>query len=283
MSYWKRAVIYPFLKTPSNSVRFVRYVDEAYLRQLPKDTRLVFWGEQHADIREVARHNSIPVIRIEDGFIRSIGLGSDLHYPLSLAVDEKGIYYDPYSGSRLEQILTEIHLSVEDRRRAAKLRENIVKQRVSKYNIGEPFSLDKASSGKRVILVPGQVEDDASLLRGSPTIRTNLDLLKAVRAMHPDAWIVYKPHPDVVSGNRRGEIPQEALAPLADQVAGKANIAECFDLVDEVHTMTSLAGFEALLFGKVVHCYGGPFYSGWVLRLITCGSLIAPEIWTWMS
>lgn len=31
--------------------------------------------------------------------------------------------------------------------------------------------------------------------------------------------------------------------------------------------MTSLAGFEALLFGKRVHCYGGPFYAGWGLTV----------------
>ena len=36
-------------------------------------------------------------------------------------------------------------------------------------------------------------------------------------------------------------------------------------MVDELHTLTSLAGFEALLRGKTVVCYGQPFYSGWGL------------------
>jgi capsular polysaccharide export protein len=35
--------------------------------------------------------------------------------------------------------------------------------------------------------------------------------------------------------------------------------------VDDVHVMTSLAGFEALLRGKKVFCYGLPFYAGWGL------------------
>ena len=35
--------------------------------------------------------------------------------------------------------------------------------------------------------------------------------------------------------------------------------------VDEVHVLTSLAGFEALLRGKKVTCYGQPFYAGWGL------------------
>ena len=35
--------------------------------------------------------------------------------------------------------------------------------------------------------------------------------------------------------------------------------------VDEVHVLTSLAGFEALLRWKKVTCYGQPFYAGWGL------------------
>jgi capsular polysaccharide export protein len=36
-------------------------------------------------------------------------------------------------------------------------------------------------------------------------------------------------------------------------------------MVDEVHVMTSLAGFEGLLRGKKVTCYGAPFFAGWGL------------------
>jgi len=35
--------------------------------------------------------------------------------------------------------------------------------------------------------------------------------------------------------------------------------------VDEVHTMTSLLGFEALIRGATVVCHGIPFYAGWGL------------------
>jgi capsular polysaccharide export protein len=37
--------------------------------------------------------------------------------------------------------------------------------------------------------------------------------------------------------------------------------------VDEVHTLTSLCGFEALLRGKRVVVYGQPFYAGWGLTI----------------
>jgi capsular polysaccharide export protein len=42
-------------------------------------------------------------------------------------------------------------------------------------------------------------------------------------------------------------------------------MGELLPHVDEVHLLTSLAGFEALLRGKKVTCYGQPFYAGWGL------------------
>ena len=90
----------------------------------------------------------------------------------------------------------------------------------------------------------GQVEDDASIQTGSPNIRTNLDLLKTVRAANPEAYIVYKPHPDVVSGNRIGHIAESQAVKLADQIAKTENVLDCINAVDELHTMTSLAGLK---------------------------------------
>ncbi len=68
-------------------------------------------------------------------------------------------------------------------------------------------------------------------------------------------------------GNRKGNIPTELIAELADYQALDADIIQCIQRADEVHTMTSLSGFEALLHGKQVHCYGLPFYAGWGLTV----------------
>ena len=119
--------------------------------------------------------------------------------------------------------------------------------------------------GRRVILVPGQVEDDASIRLGCVDIRTNTDLLKTVREENPDAFVVYKPHPDVVSGNRTGSVPEASARAFADHVVREASIASCLDVADEVHTMTSLVGFEALLRGLKVTTYGRPFYASYGL------------------
>ena len=59
------------------------------------------------------------------------------------------------------------------------------------------------------ILVPGQVEDDASVLNGAQHVQTNLDLLRVVRSNNPNDLIIYKPHPDVEAKLRKGRVPLE--------------------------------------------------------------------------
>jgi capsular polysaccharide export protein len=119
--------------------------------------------------------------------------------------------------------------------------------------------------GRLVVLVPGQVETDASIWLGCTSVRTNLDLLRAVRQARPDAFIVYKPHPDVLSLNRKGSVALAAAHEYADHVEAGVSVVSCIAACDEVHTMTSLTGFDALLRGKKVVTYGQPFYAGWGL------------------
>ncbi len=199
--------------------------------------------------------------RVEDGFLRSVGLGAGLATPFSWVIDHAGIYYDPTRPSDLETILQQTHFTPELLQRAVRVRHKIVATRLSKYNVGNhPWH---RSTTARTILVPGQVENDASIKTGAVGIVTNMGLLRAVRDANPDAHIVYKPHPDVVSGLRHAD--DNEAATLANEVVPYTNIADMLDMIDEVHCITSLTGFEALLRDKRVICYGQPFYAGWGL------------------
>jgi capsular polysaccharide export protein len=109
------------------------------------------------------------------------------------------------------------------------------------------------------------VADDESVRLGGGAVAGNLALLTRVRTANPDAFIIYRPHPDVTAGHRRGALPDPVRAGLADQVDQGSAIAALVGAVDEVHTLTSLAGFEALLRGRIVVTYGQPFYAGWGL------------------
>jgi capsular polysaccharide export protein len=221
-------------------------------------------GEPHG-LAEHVRSCGGRLLHVEDGFIRSVGLGSDLIRPLSLVLDERGIYFDATRPSDLEHMLATREFTDDDIPRAQSVRTFIVKHGITKYNLEPRQSVIWPSSGKQVVLVPGQVEDDASIRLGCTTVKTNLDLLRAVRALRPDAFIVYKPHPDVLSLNRKGRVAIDAARQYADHIESGVSVVSCIEACDEVHTMTSLTGFDALLRGKKVVTYGQPFYAGWGL------------------
>jgi glycosyltransferase involved in cell wall biosynthesis len=203
-------------------------------------------------------------ICVEDGFIRSIGLGADLSIPLSLVFDTRGIYFNATRPSDLEYLLQNKSYSEMELARAVTLREQLIQMGLTKYNLAAQPWQRPAGKG-RVILVVGQVETDASIRLGAHELRTNAQLLQMVRHRCPDAYIVYKPHPDVLAGMRAGKITSLEAQQWADEVIEHADTATLFNLVDEVHVITSLMGFEALLRGIKVTVYGAPFYAGWGL------------------
>jgi capsular polysaccharide export protein len=221
-----------------------------------KQRNLMVWASADKDLAS-------PAVRVEDGFLRSRGLGATLIPPLSLVTDRLGIYYDPRKPSQLEQMVANaVTLRPDQITRAERLHQQITTTGLTKYNTGKTAP---NITGTRRILVPGQVEDDASILTATGQIKTNLALLTAVRRANPDAILLYKPHPDVEAGLRRGVVSDRQSAILADRVLTNINPGTLLTQVDEVWTMTSLLGFEALLRNKRVVTYGAPFYAGWGL------------------
>jgi len=77
--------------------------------------------------------------------------------------------------------------------------------------------------------------------------------------------LIYKPHPDVESGLRPGKVSSTEALQLADAIADHADPIKLIEAVDEVWTMTSILGFEALLRDTPVTTLGVPFYAGWGL------------------
>lgn len=272
-SRWKHGWLkYFFDEIRPEQFRFVNpifgknHLELAKRKGLSPQSRIYIWGRREFPLVETfAKQNQLPVYRVEDGFVRSISLGSDLTQPYSLVVDSRGIYFDPTQSSDLEVLLTTYDFAGDSvlLKRAEAVIEDLVARKISKYNVFDHQRIILPDD-KKVILVPGQVEDDASIQYGADGM-SNLALLKAVRKIRPDAHIIFKPHPDVVVGNRIGNIASHIALQYCDSILVEVSIDSLLQSVDEVHTMTSLVGFEALLRKKKVVTYGKPFYAGWGL------------------
>jgi capsular polysaccharide export protein len=287
VQHWKRRFVAPYLRAAGGRLRWV--ADSAHVAA---DERTAQWGAGALSGRSV---NAVHV-RMEDGFLHSCGLGSDLSAPYSCVLDRQGIYFDATGPNDLITLLNEAAFDATELQRAAVLRQRIVEAGLTKYNLGRRTPTWKAPAGALIVLVPGQVADDASVRLGSAAITTAEALLAQVRRVRPDAWLVYRPHPDVLSGNRGG---LAHAAPGVDVVDTTSDIVSLIECADEVHTLTSLVGFDALLRGKAVFTYGKPFYAGWGLThdavaavpgrrrrlsldMLTAGTLLRyPLYWDW--
>ena len=254
-----------------------RYLTMNQLEQLPdtaanESLPVLVWGKREPDSVQEKMLQSFDVARMEDGFVRSVGLGSNFTAPRSLVIDDLGIYFDATQPSRLEYLLQNRDCSSEEIARAQSLIDLLLANRITKYTQSESVSQDLTFyKDQRVLLVIGQVQGDASLRYGTEQVDSNLKLLQSVRENHPEAVIVYKPHPDVVSGNRTDGIDNYChIKKYCDRVEKELSIEITLPLCDQVHTMTSLAGLEALLCGTDVVTYGKPFYAGWGLTEDHC-------------
>ena len=264
-SWRKRALVRQFLGAAE--VRFVRKPAD-----VPDGASAAVWasgpfGKSAPDNASGdASGDRFKRLLMEDGFLRSVGLGADLVRPLSWVIDSRGIYYDASRPSDLEHVLQTGIFETSTVQRAAALREQLVRTGLTKYNVGAlPWRRPAQAAYRKVVLVPGQVETDASIRLGAPGITTNMALLQAARKAEPDAWLIYKPHPDVVAGLRSAGALESLAAQSCDEIVSDVPMGTLLDAVDAVHVLTSLAGFEALLRGKKVVCHGLPFYAGWGL------------------
>jgi capsular polysaccharide export protein len=265
---WKAANLKPMLGLHQEFVYFANDLKHLDQFKLQANESVIYWGGRPPnDLIHYVNDRKVKLLHLEDGFIRSVGLGSDLIRPLSIVMDERGLYFDASRPSDLEVLLNLHDFTDDDIFRANWVQQFIIDHEITKYNIEPRQRVDwrPLAGGESIILVPGQVEDDASIQLGCTAIKTNLDLLKAVRKSNPSAFIVYKPHPDVLSGNRKGKVAIKEITPWVDHIEQNVSVVRCIAACDEVHTMTSLTGFDALLRGKKVVTYGQPFYAGWGL------------------
>ncbi|OJF98466.1 cell surface protein [Pararhizobium antarcticum] len=235
-----------------------------------RDAEVFVWSKRAPPgLVDLARKHRIPLYFIEDGFIRSVKANASRTPPLSLTLDQGTAYFDSNAPSDLENLL-KTHDFDGDPALMERARAGIrfmLERGVSKYNSDVKSDMN-ALYGRKMrkrVLVIGQVEDDASIQYGCARPVTNNDLVVLAATENPGADILYKPHPDILNRVRLAQSDPQDVRHLCGILSAPLSMAQAFETIDHVYTITSLAGFEALMRGIKVTAFGCPFYAGWGL------------------
>lgn len=232
------------------------------------------WGIKSTENKEyqrsLARLLGKPVMIIEDGFIRSMKIGLSGEPGLSVIIDDTTSYYDATRQSGLERVLQDGRdLTDAERERALLAIRQIVKNQVSKYNHAPDTPITVGRAGKPKILVVDQRYGDQSVKSGLASEKCFERMLLDAISGHPDHDILIKVHPDAIGGGKTGYyagdlsyIPERERSRVF-LVRDDINPYVLINVAEAVFVVSSGMGFEALMAGKPVHCYGAPFYSGW--------------------
>ncbi|WP_372737924.1 hypothetical protein [Neptunomonas sp.] len=245
---------------------------------------VVGWGFKPTSVKAqaYAKKHDLPYIALEDGFLRSVGLGVNGAPGRSMVLDFTGIYYDATKPSDLESLILNANYTSEQLERACAAIALIKTHRLSKYNHAPdrcPGSIRtdlkskvKSDVNSERVLVVDQTYGDASIELGCADAASFERMLLKAIGDNPDAEVVVKTHPDVVAGKKQGYLHHLALQLGCTLLSEDVNPWAILDQVNKVYVVTSQLGFEALMAGKEVHCFGMPFYAGWGLTtdLLIC-------------
>ncbi|MET3853369.1 capsular polysaccharide export protein [Rhizobium sp. OAE497] len=235
----------------------------------PRSIVLAWQYKSLPNLKKFCNKNNIKFQFVEDGFLRSVALGALQAPPISLTFDSQDMYFNSRAPSDLEDILNTYDFKSDTLLidRARTVIDILLSTKLSKYNSSSPTDV-AAVYGPKVrkrVLVIGQVERDASIKYGCNVPINNNDLVWLAIRENPDAQIIYKPHPEVLQGTAEAKSNPDLVRGVALVLDNDISLADSLETIDHVYTITSLAGFEALLRRIPVTTFGCPFYSGWGL------------------
>ena len=197
-----------FLGEPCRKLSLLRPVPDGI-------TRIAVWGYRPTGEKAVARaeQSGLPVLRLEDGFIRSLGLGVSGCPPLSMVLETQGMYYDASKPSTLEMLILQREENQPLQDTARQAMQIIVEGDLSKYNQAPACTKAKPECG--AVLVVDQTFGDMAVVYGNAGAEQFEQMLQAAMAENPTSEIWVKIHPDVLLGKKAGYFTQ--ITQLAQQ------------------------------------------------------------------
>ncbi|HIM76350.1 MAG TPA: hypothetical protein EYM48_09365 [Campylobacterales bacterium] len=218
------------------------------------------WGRKKSGLKamKLAKKHNTSFILLEDGFIRSLGLGVEGSPSFSLIEDDIGVYYDATVPSKLENILNTYDFTsdeklMEDACRAIGL---IVEHHISKYNDSKEvdsgfrikygitnFKSGMTENDENRVLVVAQTAGDASLKYGMIDDYSTDEMIDAAISENPNATVYLKVHPDVLSAKKKSDIDIETAKKKCIIIEENVNPISLLNHFSKVYTKTSGMGF----------------------------------------
>jgi len=257
----------PLIQSSKNFLNIEKTTPLKSLQYFLKKATLVGWGRKKSGLwaTKMAKFTGNRFLLLEDGFIRSVGLGVEGSPSFSIVQDDIGIYYDATSPSKLEEILNSYDFKNDKELMAIakKAKQKIIEYKISKYNNFKKIDLSYLDNSKEKVLIIAQTAGDSSLEYGLGNRFTTQEIIDDAINDNPDAQVYIKIHPDVLVGKKESDINPKDIPPKCQILQDNANPIELLQYFDKVYTKTSGMGMEALLLDKEVYCFGMPFYAGW--------------------
>lgn len=226
------------------------------------------WGYKPTSeaARALADRRRLPYVALEDGFYRSVRPGEDA-MTVGYVVDKTGIYYDSYGPSDLEAAIIDNLASQQEIERIHPVLGEIRRHRLSKYNTGKMLTATALGLpiNRDIVLVVDQTRGDASVQGARADHVSFQSMLEAAISENPDRVIVVKVHPEVISGKKHGYLCEGTGEFDVKIISDDVNPWALIELSSRVYTVSSQLGFEGLIAGVPVTCFGQSFYSGWGL------------------
>ncbi|MBF7044466.1 capsular polysaccharide export protein, LipB/KpsS family, partial [Campylobacter volucris] len=209
---------------------------------------------------------------IEDGFIRSLGIGLTKEEALSITLSGDTAYYDCKKISNFEKCLNSNEIfsdkNISDAKKAISF---ITNNFISKYNDAK-FLYQTIGKHNSKVLVIDQRFGDASVEYGGASKEDFDIMLNDAVNDNPKSDIIIKRHPDAVKANKGSYFSDDYIENYQNKdrlilIDYDVHPHELIMMCDKIYVVTSGLGFEALMYNKEVLCYGIPYYSGWGITI----------------
>lgn len=218
------------------------------------------------NIENISRKKHRPLVRLEYGFISSYDIALNDSFQYSLLLSGNDIYYNATKNIHRKLLESNFIVSEDNITRSRNIIKYITTHGVTKYTL--TLRTLTAKKNNKKILIIDQRKGDKSIALSNASDMNFKKMIEYALSL-TDYEIIVKIHPDATFGGK-----ESSLINLISETEKRITIIDnnenpytLFDMVEKVFVVCSQIGFEALMAGKEVHCFGEAFYSGYGLTI----------------